>query len=115
MASNILPNILIIASNQSISSKDLYEVRIVSRDRTKTKRPQELVLLLSLKGNLIMSLFSPSRISLLFGHYDETLPHYNLAYIKLTQGPRDHPQTTLTPKLKIIDKINFRIVFEKQN
>ena len=34
-----------------------------------------LALLLSLKGNLIMSLFSNSRrISLLFGHYDETLP-----------------------------------------
>ena len=49
-----LPNILTIASNQSISSKDLYEVRIVSRDRTKTKRPQEL-------GVINSSLFTLSK------------------------------------------------------
>ena len=72
-------------------------------DKTKQQINNHSVLLLSLKGNLIMSLFSSSRrISLLFGHYDETLPHYNLAYIKLTQGPGDHSQTTLTPKLNFV-------------
>ena len=69
-------------------------------DKTKQQINNHSALLLPLKGNLIMSLFSSSRrISLLFGHYDETLPHYNLAYIKLTQGPRDHSQTALTHKL----------------
>ena len=37
-----LPNILIIALNQSISSNDLYEAQFESRDPTKTKCLQEL-------------------------------------------------------------------------
>ena len=37
-----LPNIWKLASNQQISPIDVYEVWIVSRDKTKTKHPKQL-------------------------------------------------------------------------